>query len=130
MDDEQLLDVINKAAFEVRKNLTAGYVESVYKNALLIELRLCGLVAEDEVLIPVYYKGVEVGKFRVDILVERRIILELKATSNLLPIHEAQLVNYLVATGFEKGVLINYGGDRFAFRIKTKDNPFAHTKLF
>lgn len=116
----ELLELINKAAYEVRINLASGYLESVYKNALMFELESLGLHAEKEVSLPVYYKGIMVGEFRADIVVND-IIIEVKACRELSSAHEAQLVNYLVATGYDKGVLINYGGEKFAFRIKDRN---------
>ena len=124
MSDDELISIIQEAAFEVRKSLHPGFLEAVYQNALLIELKNRGLDVEKEVSVPVYYKGYMVGDYRCDLLVEKRIIVELKAIANITPINEAQLVNYIVATNFPIGILINYGGDRFAFRKKTKDyNP-------
>ena len=70
MNDEELINIINKAAFEVRKNLTYGYLESVYQNALLIELRNAGLKAETEVPLNVIYKNNVIGSFKADIIVE------------------------------------------------------------
>ena len=120
METTYLLKIIKDAAYEVRLNLGYGYLESVYQNALMIELRNRGIYAEKEVAIPVWYKGEQVGDFRADILVEKSIILELKAVRELSPIHEAQLVNYLVATGLDYGYLINYGGDKFRIALKTR----------
>lgn len=120
METTYLLSVIKEASYEVRLNLGPGYLESVYQNALLSELRSRGIYAEKEVAIPVWYKGEQVGDFRADILVENRVILELKAVRELNPIHEAQLVNYLVATGLDYGYLINYGGDKFRIALKTR----------
>lgn len=120
METTYLLKIIKDAAYEVRLNLGYGYLESVYQNALMIELRNRGIYAEKEVAIPVWYKGEQVGDFRADILVEKNIILELKAVRELSPIHEAQLVNYLVATGLDYGYLINYGGDKFRIALKTR----------
>ena len=120
METTYLLKIIKDAAYEVRLNLGYGYLESVYQNALMIELRNRGIYAEKEVAIPVWYKGEQVGDFRADILVEKSIILELKAVRELNPIHEAHLVNYLVATGLDYGYLINYGGDKFRIALKTR----------
>lgn len=120
METTYLLKIIKDAAYEVRLNLGYGYLESVYQNALMIELRNRGIYAEKEVAIPVWYKGEQVGDFRADILVEKSVILELKAVRELNPIHEAQLVNYLVATGLDYGYLINYGGDKFRIALKTR----------
>ena len=121
MNMESLLRIIQDAAYEVRKSLSAGYLESVYQNALVFELRLRGLKAEPEAPINVKYKGLLVGIFRADILVEECVIIELKAVRELTSVHELQLVNYLKATGIEHGFLINYGGERFAIHKKTKN---------
>lgn len=117
---EALLQKIKDAAFEVRKHLAPGYLESVYQNALVIELQLQGLTALKEVAIPVFYKEVQVGDFRADILVNNCVILELKAVREINPIHEAQLVNYLIATGIDYGFLINYGGEKYRIIRKTR----------
>jgi GxxExxY protein len=97
--DKELTEKIIGAAFEVHNTLGVGFLEKVYQYALVKELRLQGLQAEPEVKIPVYYKGELVGDYSADILVEGRIILELKALSALTTEHEAQLLNYLKATG-------------------------------
>lgn len=120
-DDNELIQKINQAAYEVRLHLAPGYLEAVYRNALVMELRAIGLLALPEAPLKVYYKGRIVGEYVADIIVENRIILELKAVREISPAHEAQLVNYLHATGLQYGVLINYGGDRFVFHKKTKD---------
>ena len=93
MDIEELIQLIINIAYEVRSHLVAGYLETVYKKALLIELREAGLEVEDEVELPVLYKGHVIGDFRADIIVEGSVIIELKAVAHLLPAHEIQLVN-------------------------------------
>lgn len=124
MDIEKLLKTIQDAAYEVRVNLCSGYLESVYQNALVTELELRGIKAEKEVYIPVFYKGKCVGEFRADLLVDNKVIVELKAVCELLPVHEVQLVNYLVATGIDYGILINFGGEKFrAIRKSRIYNP-------
>ncbi len=120
MEIEKILQIIKEAAFEVRLQLAPGYLESVYQNALVWELRSRGLTAEKEIPIPVRYKNHIVGDFRADILVNDSIIIELKAVREINPIHEAQLVNYLVATGIDYGYLINYGGDKYRIIRKTR----------
>ena len=119
MNTIELLAEIQKAAFEVRQHLHFGYVESVYQNALLIELRMRGFRAEKEVFIPVYYKGYMVGNFRADIFVENCVVIETKAVRDICPEHEVQLVNFLTATGVDDGVLVNYG-ESYRFRRKTR----------
>ncbi len=120
MDTNKLLEIIKEAAYEVRLNLAPGFLESVYQKALLVELRSRGIYAEGEVPIAVTYKGNVVGDFRADILVEKSVILELKSVRELTPIHEAQLVNYLNATGKDYGYLINYGGEKFRIALKSR----------
>lgn len=108
MDLNKLTYLINGAIFEVNSELGAGFLEKVYENALLIELLDRGLKAENQVPIKVKYKGTEVGEYYADIVVENQIILELKAIDLLQKIHEAQLLNYLKATGYKIGLLVNF----------------------
>ena len=110
--DKELTEKIIGAAFEVHNTLGAGFLEKVYQYALVKELKLLGYQAEPEVKIPVYYKDELVGDYSADILVEGRIILELKALSGLASEHEAQLLNYLKATSLKVGLLINFGTNR------------------
>lgn len=86
-----------------------GFLEKVYQNALIIELRKMGLSILSEETITVYYENEIVGEYVADIVVEGKVILELKAVKELTEIHEVQLVNYLKATGIEVGLLINFG---------------------
>jgi GxxExxY protein len=99
---------INGAVYEVNKVLGAGFLEKVYENALLIELRQRGLNAESQVPVQVHYKGDIVGDYYVDILVENQVLVELKAVEQLQKVHEAQLLNYLKAAEFSVGLLINF----------------------
>ena len=109
MDTERLIKLIINIAYEVRSHLVAGYLESVYKKALLLELEDAGLKVEDEVELPVLYKGHVIGDFRADIIIEECVIIELKAVAHLLPAHEIQLVNYLTIAEIDNGLLINFG---------------------
>ena len=93
--------------FEVNRELCSGFLEKVYENALLAELQERGLKAESQLPIKVRYKGKEVGDYYADIIVEDKIILELK-TGSIEKTHEAQLLHYLKATGFKIGLLINF----------------------
>ena len=126
MDQEELIKQIIQCAYNVRKELYAGFLESVYRNALLIELRGNGLKVDKEVPINVHYNNVIVGEFRADIIVEDLVILELKAIQKLSTIHEAQLVNYLTATNIEHGLLINFGSEKL--EVKRKYRIFKNTK--
>ena len=99
---------INGAVFEVNRVLGAGFLEKVYENSLVLELHERGLKADSQVPLKVHYKGKVVGEYVVDIMVEDQVILELKSVDKLQKIHEAQLLNYLKATGMKVGLLINF----------------------
>lgn len=95
-------------AFAVANELGHGFLEKVYENAMLVEIALAGLKVESQKQIPVYYKGVIVGEYIADLLVEGCIITELKCVEALAPIHKAQTLNYLKATGLSLGLLLNF----------------------
>ena len=118
METNELVELIIECAKQVRSVLTPGFEEKVYKNALYIELVDRGLPVETEVSFQVYYKNHVVGDYRADMIVDRRVIVELKAVSSLATIHEVQLVNYLTATGIDEGLLINYGSEKIEIRRK------------
>ena len=107
--DAELTEKVIGTFFEVYNELGYGFVESVYENALAIALGTAGLAVKQQVAIDVAFRGQSVGEFRADLLVEDRLILELKAVTAILPIHETQLVNYLKATGTPVGLLLNFG---------------------
>ena len=96
-------------AFRVSGVLGAGFLEKVYQNALLAELTDNGLLVEKEYAIAVRYKGRVVGEYFADLLVNRQVIIEVKAVQALTEIHQAQLLNYLKATGLRLGLLLNFG---------------------
>jgi GxxExxY protein len=96
------------AAIEVHRTLGPGFLESVYEEALCVELKLRGISFESQVEVGVQYKGEPVGVGRLDILVAGALIVELKAVETLAPIHEAQLLSYLKATSHRLGLLINF----------------------
>jgi GxxExxY protein len=108
MDINDVTYAINGAVFEVNRVLGPGFLEKVYENALLLELRIRGLKAESQVPIRVLYKKNAVGEYIADILVEEKVIVELKTVEQLNKIHEAQLLNYLKATGIQVGLLVNF----------------------
>ena len=118
MDTLELINAIVKCAKEVRKELTPGFEEKVYKNAMYIALRDKELPVETEVSFKVFFRNRIVGDYRADMIVDRRVIIELKAISSLATIHEVQLVNYLTATGIDDGLLINFGSDKLEIRHK------------
>ena len=108
LDINELTYLINAAIFEVNRILGPGFLEKVYQNALMVELVSRRLKATAQVPIKVNYKGKEVGEYYADIQVENLVILELKAVDSLQKIHEAQLLNYLKATGYKIGLLVNF----------------------
>ncbi len=99
-------------AYAVGNELGPGFLEAVYENALCFELKQQGIEVERQVQLDVCYKGKTVGKYFADILVERRLLLELKSVSRLAPEHKAQVINYLKATSLSVGLLINFGKAR------------------
>ena len=108
MNTDELTYQIRGAIFEVNRVLGSGLLEKVYENAMMVELVDRGLKAESQVPIKVIYKGNQVGDYYADIVVEGKIILELKAVSSLENIHEAQILNYLKATDYKIGLLVNF----------------------
>ena len=109
MKQKELTSKIIECAYKVHNTLGFGFLESVYQNALLIELIKAGLQAEKEKKIQVHYHNQLVGDYIADIIVEDKVILELKSVKEFHPAHSAQLVNYLKATGLEIDLLINFG---------------------
>lgn len=109
---EDLTFQVLAAAFEVHNTLGRGFLEVIYQRSLLHELHSRGIKAEAEKKISVRYKELVVGEYFADILVNDDVIVELKAVEYLNRAHEAQVLNYLKATGVKLGLLINFGGDR------------------
>lgn len=105
----ELTDKIIRCAYNVFDELGSGFLETVYQNALQIELKQNGFQVEVQHPIKVLYKGVEIGQYYADLFVEEKITIELKAVQILIKAHEVQLYNYLKATSTEVGLLINFG---------------------
>jgi len=118
---EQLTEQIIRAFYTVYHTLGYGFLEKVYENSLAIELRKMGLAVVQQAEIKVYYAGVVVGEYYADLLVADAVIVELKAARALLAEHEAQLLNYLKATPYEVGLLLNFG-PKPEIRRKVYDN--------
>ena len=108
MDINEITYAINGAVFEVNRILGPGFLEKVYENALVIELEKRGLKVENQVPVKVSYKGKVVGEYVADIIVEGKVLVELKTVEQLDRIHEGQLLNYLKATGIQVGLLVNF----------------------
>ncbi len=107
--EEQLTEAIIGAAIEVHSELGPGLLESAYEECLCHELMLRGLSFKRQVELPVVYKGIKLDcGYRIDIIVEDRVVLELKTVEKLLPVHEAQLLTYLKLSGKRVGLLINF----------------------
>ena len=113
---------IIKAYYNVYNELGYGFLEKVYERAMMIELQDLGLNCKSQSEINVKYKGQLVGDYFADIIVENKVIVELKAVEKIIKIHEVQLVNYLKATGIEVGLLLNFGTKpEFKRKVLTKE---------
>jgi GxxExxY protein len=95
--------------FDVYNHLGRGFLESVYEGALALALEKAGLNVHRQYPVPVYYRGTEIGFFRADLLVNDRLIIEIKRARRIHPRHKAQLINVLKATTIELGLLLNFG---------------------
>jgi GxxExxY protein len=104
------------AAMEVHRVLGPGFLEVLYRRALLYELILRGIKVEEEKLLPVSYKGRLVGEYRADLVIENQVILELKAVAALNNTHQAQAINYLTATGLRLALILNFGAQSLQHR--------------
>lgn len=111
-----LTEQIIGAALEVHKELGPGFLEKVYQAALTHELTSRNVPSATEAEIPVSYKGRPIGVYYSDILVDGKVICEIKAIDRLTPVHEAQLIHYLKATGIRVGLLVNFGSRSLQFK--------------
>jgi len=125
---KDLTSRIIRCFYEVYNNLGYGFLEKVYERAMMVELVREGLLANSQFPIQVFYKGHLVGDYWADILVEGKIILELKAAENVAPEHELQLINYLKGTDVEIGLLLNFGvKPEVRRKILTNDRKISDT---
>ena len=115
-DKEKLTNTIIGCIIKVHQSLGPGFLENVYRRALMIELAKSGLHAETEKEILVLYEGQEVGRHRLDILVEATVIIELKTVDELARIHYFQLKSYLKASRLSLGILVNFAKEKADFR--------------
>ena len=105
----RLTHQVIQAAIEVHKNICPGLLESIYEEALAVEMKSMGLNFERQKPIPVAYKGLKIDiAFRADFIVENEVILELKAVEKILPIHEAQILSYMKLSGMKLGLIMNF----------------------
>jgi GxxExxY protein len=114
--EQELTEKILAAAFKVQNTLGCGFLEKIYENALVVEPARDGLRLEQQKSLQVKYEGVVVGEYQADLVVDGRVIAKCKAVSHLDPVHEAQLLNYLKATGVRVGLLLNFGRTRLQYR--------------
>ena len=118
MNIDELISQIIDSAYSVRMVLGPGVLESVYRNALGVEFTKRNIPYDLEYPMNVYYKDEVVGEFRADMIVDHRVIVELKAVNSLVSAHEVQLVNYLTATQLDNGILINFGSPKIEIKRK------------
>lgn len=140
MKHRKLTKKVIGAFYEVYNELGPGFLESVYENALYLVLKENGLDVEKQYPTSVYFRGTIVGNFRADLLVEEKVLIELKAVRTILPNHEAQTINYLKATEIDIGLLMNFGDKpefkRFIFeekeiiRVKSARIRGLHTRKY
>jgi GxxExxY protein len=130
---KEITEKIIKAAFAVSNVLGCGFLEKVYENALVIELREAELQTTTQVPLRVQYRGQTVGDYAADLIVEDAVLVEIKATLEHNAVYEAQTINYLRATGLPVGLLLNFGRPKVTVRRfvkskgKLKDAPAAPT---
>ena len=123
MDINDLTRKVIGCAFKVHKVLGPGFLEKVYENSLTLELKKLRIDVRQQVNLPVWYDGHRVGLYFPDLWVDGQLIVEVKAIVALAPEHEMQLIHYLVATGIDHGLLINFG-DRVQVKRKFRQpNP-------
>ena len=123
---KNITDIILKSYYKVYNNLGYGFLEKVYENTLLYELRNHGLNCEKQKPIKVYYEQIQVGEYYADIIVNECIILERKAAESIAEEHEFQLINYLKATEIEIGLLLNFGKNpEFKRKIFTNNKKIS-----
>jgi len=122
---KEITDIILRSFYEAYNELGDGFLESVYESALYIVMTGYGLCVEKQKDISVFFRGKVIGDFKADLIVNEKVIIELKAVHALAPAHEAQLINYLKATNIEVGLLLNFGRKpefkRFIYDNKRKN---------
>jgi len=119
-----LTEKIIGCSYRVYNTMGSGYLEAVYEKCLAIELHSIGVRAEFQKPVDVYYENINVGSYVVDILVDNKLIVELKAVRSLAAVHEVQLVNYLAASRIPLGLLINFGEAKVDVKRKVLDFNF------
>jgi len=122
-DYRALTGKIIGCAMQVHRVLGSGFQEVIYQRALAIELDQCGVSAQRELEMPIYYRQREIGSRRADFLVDETVLIELKALSTLNATHHAQIINYLEAYRLPIGLLVNFGGPSLEYKRFVKTQP-------
>lgn len=122
MFDDRLTYRVIGCAMKVHNTLGSGFQEVIYQRALAIEMSRARIDFGREVEQTIYYEGIEIGSRRADFIVDNRVVVELKALASLEDIHLVQAKNYLVAYGFDIGLLINFGGQRLEYKRVFNDH--------
>jgi GxxExxY protein len=126
---EGITSRVIRCAIEVHRVLGPGLLESVYHECLLAELKADGLAVQCELTLPITYKDLRLrSRLEVDLMVERQVIVELKAVESLLPVHEAQVITYLKLTGCPAGLLINFHEVLLKNGLRRLDRPDLYVK--
>lgn len=126
---DELTERIIGAAIEVHRHLGPGLLESVYVECLMCELRRCELHFECERHVPLNYKGERIeSRLKLDLLVEGKVVIEVKAVDQLHPIHQAQVVTYLKLTGCPAGLLMNFNSIVLKSGVRRLDHPELYVK--
>jgi GxxExxY protein len=120
-DDNPLTGSIIGCAITLHKVLGPGFLENIYHRALAHEFRKAGLEYVSETRLQVMYDGIVLGDYIADFVVNKRVVVELKAVDQLITTHEIQLVNYLTAIRFDVGLLINFGSQKVQVRRKFRE---------
>jgi GxxExxY protein len=128
---EQLKEAIIGCGIEVHRTLGPGLLESVYRECLLIEIRKQGLPAVAELQVPFVYKGIPLnGVLKLDLLIDNRVVVEVKAVEQYHPVHRAQLVTYLKLTGHPAGLLMNFNVPSLRSGLRRADHPDRYRPKF
>ena len=118
---DEIIKVVIGLAMKVHRELGMGFLEAIYANALAFELAEASIPFEREKRIPVYYREHIMGDYIADLIIDGKIVVELKAVEGLLNAHSVQLVNYLSATRLDSGLLLNFGAKSLQFKTKTRE---------
>lgn len=123
MKHEEITSKVLECCFEVINELGAGFLESVYEKALFVALTQGRFDVRAQVPLQVKFRGVIVGDYFADLVVDGKVLIELKAVSQIHPDHKAQIINYLNATGIDVGLLVNFGNPKLEYYRFFRRNP-------